>query len=500
MNVKDKIQNSFLAKKLLQDSIYQNVIKDNKIISKNSILSLSTNQESTCLSPKSLKNKDISYKKLPFSIKKDNKYYEEKKTNTEISLFKSDLFNKDKTLKNNKSLVYKKKYIIKIKKINVYVHKKNVSMNYFININTNIKNNELNSLNENNSNHIRMIIKKDYNNGKNITKNIIVNKKEEISKIIYIQKIWKKLLNKKKKSIINECKKMIEYLPSSLYFSSSNKLNNKNLIDIINKENSENKFNNNIYTNISNYNNNYEILNDYFKTNNYTLIPLSIENNISSKSRNNILKKELLNSLKYYNALYNKDNFNNFFTNDIIDYKIKSPFSSTKLHKRIYSSNEKHKKKVKRYSTHNNNQNIITVKNKLNKWIKHPIEFDYTPHNINKYKLLKPKEKFIVLNSKNNERKLFFNDRKDIIHMPNINSMKKIKINSNNIIPIINLNINVNKKELKKNNLKKVNKKENIIKKYFLDDYENIEPCVNLENKLIMKKPIKKLLNNDNKY
>ena len=83
--------------------------------------------------------------------------------------------------------------------------------------------------------------------------------------------------------------------------------------------------------------------------------------------------------------------------------------------------------------------------------------------------------------------------------MPNINSMKKIKINSNNIIPIINLNINVNKKELKKNNLKKVNKKENIIKKYFLDDYENIEPCVNLENKLIMKKPIKKLLNNDNK-
>ena len=65
--------------------------------------------------------------------------------------------------------------------------------------------------------------------------------------------------------------------------------------------------------------------------------------------------------------------------------------------------------------------------------------------------------------------------------------MKKIKNNLN----MLKLNVNENnKKENKNNKVNKAIKKQNIIKQFFLDDSENIEPYLYLENKLIMKKKI----------
>ena len=276
-------------------------------------------------------------------------------------------------------------------------------------------------------------------------------------------------------------------MPNSLCISPRNIFNKGSIMDIINKSNSNSERKTN---SIFSYNNNKEqIINDYYKNNKN--IPLYNKKPIQKKSRNNILKNEIYKSVQYYNVLNNNLNsFSNYNINN--DYKVKSPCFSTRLRKSVNSSNEYNNKKLRRYS--NPNYKII-IKNKLNKWIKHEMEFDYTPHNIDIYNLLKPNEKFISFNSNKKEKKLFNNDRKDIIPMPNPTKMKKIKNNYNNSFLISNINLNVNikesnKKKKKSHKVNKAIKKQNIIKHLFLDDSENIEPFLYLENKLTMKTPI----------
>lgn len=424
---------------------------------------------------------------------------------TELSEFKKLLFKTDKKIKNNKSIVYKKKSIKK-NKLNFFSHKRNLSMNYYIEP----KFKEVRSISgtiisDDNKIDIKIkpYIKRIKNNCMRITKQIIKNKRDEISKIIYIQKLWKKIMSEKQfKPIIYDYKEFVTYLPHSFYYD-----NKKPYQDIINNISNTSNLSNNLNT-IMSYTNNKEEenINEYY--NKYKFVPGGITLNRMTKSRNfemNVfpnqarqnLKNKLYNSLKYktLNNINNtfSYNYSNTYNNNIYNYKSPKP-SSLKIKKYINNSNIKIKTKSKSKSKNKFSiANIIIIKNKLNKWIKNKIDFNYTPHAIDKFKKLIPNKNFITILSNKKEKRLFPNNEfKDIIKMPKISKNKKIKDKSNIISNKININDN-NFKKIKsivnKNKISKINKKQKLIKKYFLEDIDSIEPKLNLENKLIMKKP-----------
>ena len=132
--------------------------------------------------------------------------------------------------------------------------------------------------------------------------------------------------------------------------------------------------------------------------------------------------------------------------------------------------------------------NIIMVKNKLNKWIKNKIQFKYVPTSINKYRKLMPNKNFIMIFSHKKEKRLFlYNEDKAVAQKPKIKKSKSKSILLNDL----NINENNLKRSLvNKNKTYRVNKRHKIIKQYFIDDNNEVEPSLNLENKLIMKKPI----------
>ena len=248
MKIKNSIPSSLLTESsLIEDKSLKNT-NINNITSKNNIMT-----ENICIkradsifsTPKVNKRKILFYKKTPLSIKiftkKNtlNNYNYEDKSNIKNNLFKNE--NESESNKNN--IIYKRKSVKKIKKINVHFHKRNFSMNYFININTNLKNNDINSLAKNyiNGNKTQIRIKskiKKNSTGMNITKTIILNKKEEIGKIICIQRVWKRIMNNKQKIIMDEYKRLLNYFPCSFYFSRKSKsnsiLNNYNTLSNIN--------------------------------------------------------------------------------------------------------------------------------------------------------------------------------------------------------------------------------------------------------------------------
>ena len=475
MKIKNSIHSSLLTENYL---IEDKSLKDtniNNIISKSNIMTENINikrADSIISIPKINKRKILFYKKTPLSIKvitnKNtlNNYNYEDKSNIKNNLFKNENESESESKKNN--IIYKRKSVKKNKKIDVHFHKKNFSMNYFININTNLKNNDINSLAKSyiNGNKAQMRIKskvKKNSTGMNITKTIISNKKEEIGKIICIQRIWKRIMNNKQKIIMDEYKQLLNYLPSSFYFSqkfkSKSYLNNSNTLSNINSILSYSYNNNDIFK--ENYNS------TFINTN------IKLDKNINenkNKKRNSFImmkkskaNKNSNNSSKFF---YNKCSHSNTYNNSInINNCSINESTSLKITKHRNNSNIKKQK---------NSNKKIKIKNKLNIWIKYRIKFNFNPHNIDKYKNLIPEKNFIKIDSLEKEENLFTNDiKRDIIPKPDISLMKKIKIIAK-----------------KKSKAKLLPKKEKIVAHYFLNIGNDIEPPLNIENKLIMKKPI----------
>jgi len=446
--------------------------------------------------------KENSREKIEFNDEKTNKkeIIKKLKPKPQISELKKILFKSNKKLTNNNSIIYKKKSIMK-NKTNIVGHKRNLSMNYYLIPKFNENKSTL-DLNENRiAIKFRPNVKRFKKDCMFLTKKIINNKKEELSKIIYIQKTWKKVLMEKQfKPIIYDYKEFVTYLPNSFYCDSK-----KPYQDIINSISNNSNISNNLNS-IMSYTNDKEEdnLRDYYKK--YNKIKITSGNltlNRISKSRNidiNVFpnnqnrtsfKNRLYNSLKY-KAMNNINNtfsynYSNTYNNNIYNYK--SPNSSSlKIKKFINNSNvkSKSKNKNKKYSI----ANIIIVKNKLNKWVKNRIQFDYKPHEIDKYKKLMPNKNFIIINSHKKEKRLFLNgENKEIIPKPKIKKNKR----KSNIVHKININEG-NLKNLKsignKNKTNKVNRKQKLLNQLFIDDISNKEPILNIENKLIMKKPI----------
>ena len=382
-------------------------------------------------------------------------------------------------------------------KANIVGHKRNLSMNYDL----------IHKFNENKSTidlnesriviKVRTIVKKIKKECMLLTKKIINNKKEELSKIIYIQKIWKKIMMEKQfKPIIYDYKEFVTYLPNSFYYNPK-----KPYQDIINNISNNSNISNNLNS-IMSYNNNKEEdnLGEYYKkynkikitSGNLTLNRVSkgknIDINVFPNNQNRVsIKNRLYNSLKY-KAMNNINNtfsynYSNTYNNNIYNYKSPKP-SSLKIKKFINNSNIK--SKSKKYSI----TNIIIVKNKLNKWVKNRIQFDYKPHEIDKYKKLMPNKNFIKIISHKREKRLFLNNvNKETIPKPKIKKNKgkskithKININEGNLKKI--------KSMANKNKINKVNRKQKLMNQFFINDTDNNEPPLNIENKLIMKKPI----------
>ena len=446
--------------------------------------------------------KESSIEKMEFNDEKTkkNEINEKPKQKARISEFKKILLKSDKKLTNNKSIIYKKKPVMK-NKTNVVGHKRNLSMNYYIIP----KFNENKSTIDLNDSKIEIKVRPNIRKIKKecmlLTKIIINNKKEELSKIIYIQKIWKKIMMEKQfKPIIYDYKEFVTYLPNSFYYNPK-----KPYQDIINNISNNSNISNNLnsimsYTNNKEEDNLGEYYNKYNKikitSGNITLNKVSkgknIDLNIFPNNQNRVsIKNRLYNSLKY-KAMNNINNtfsynYSNTYNNNIYNYKSPNP-SSLKINKSINSSNIKSKSKIKskKYSI----ANIIIVKNNLNKWVKNRIKFDYTPHEIDKYKKLRPNKNFIAIISHKKEKRLFLNnENKETIPKPKIKKNKgkskithKININEGNLKKI--------KSMVNKNKINKVNRKQKLMNQFFIDDIGNNEPPLNIENKLIMKKPI----------
>ena len=453
--------------------------------------------------PNSLSSaKESSGEKIEFNDGKTKKIeiYGKSKPKSKISEFKKILFKSDKKLSSNKSIIYKKKPIIK-NKTNIVGHKRNLSMNYYI----------IPKFNENKStfdlNESKIVIKVRPNVKKVkkdclfLTKKIINNRKEELSKIIYIQKIWKKVMMEKQfKPIIYDYKEFVTYLPNSFYYNPK-----KPYQDIINNISNNSNISNNLNSIIS-YSNNKdednlgEYYNKYNKikitSGNITLNRVSksknIDINVFPNNQNRVsFKNRLYNSLKY-KAMNNINNtfsynYSNTYNNNIYNYKSPKP-SSLKIKKFINNSNikSKSKNKNKKYSI----ANIIIVKNKLNKWVKNRIQFDYKPHDIDKYKKLMPNKNFIQIISRKKEKGLFINnENEETIPKPKI-KRNKGKSNITHKININEGNLKKLKSMVNKNKINRLNRKQKMMNQFYIDDMHNKEPPLNIENKLIMKKPI----------
>ena len=172
--------------------------------------------------PSSLNSaKENSREKVEFNDgkTKKNEFNEKPRTKAQNSELKNILFKSDKKFTNNKSIIYKKKPIMK-NKTNIVGHKRNLSMNYDL-IHKFNENRSTIDLNESKIEiKVRSIVKKIKKECMLLTKKIINNKKEELSKIIYIQKIWKKIMMEKQfKPIIYDYKEFVTYLPNSFYYN-----------------------------------------------------------------------------------------------------------------------------------------------------------------------------------------------------------------------------------------------------------------------------------------
>ena len=307
------------------------------------------------------------------------------------------------------------------------------------------------------------------------------------------------MMEKQFKPIIYDYKEFVTYLPNSFYYNPK-----KPYQDIINNISNNSNISNNLNSIMSYTNNKEEDNLDYYKkynkikitSGNLTLNRVSkgknIDINVFPNNRNRIsFKNRLYNSLKY-KAMNNINNtfsynYSNTYNNNIYNYKSPKP-SSLKIKKFINDSNIKSKSKNKKYSI----TNIIIVKNNLNKWVKNRIQFDYKPHEIDKYKKLMPNKNFIKIISHKRERRLFlYYENKETIPKPKIKIKKnKGKSNLTNKININEGNLKKLKSMVNKNKINKVNRKQKLLNKYFINDTGNNEPPLNIENKLIMKKPI----------
>jgi hypothetical protein len=301
--------------------------------------------------------------------------------------------------------------------------------------------------------------------------------------------------------MIYDYKEILNFIPHSDYslkfFEKNKAINMSNASNI-----SNNIYNtNNTFRSYNNKKNN--IIKLLYKSYKYNIPPhLTFKNmnnyghsylnttSIQHQGRNINNSNNILNTTYKYkinNNLSNIDNdilsycnsniYCNSNTIDNSTYNYTNPNNSKKKHKNCisFSSNNKKMKRII-YST--------SIRNKLNKYVKKRIIFEYIPHSIDIYKHLRPNLNFISFNYENKEELLNLNnDKKNTISMPNISLMKKIKIKN---------------KYKKSDNIKEaINKNKNIINNYFLEDYNELEPTLSLENKLIMKKPIssKKLKN-----
>lgn len=421
----------------------------------------------------------------------------------QISEFKKILFRNNNKLKNNNSIIYKKKSVLKNKSImknksNVGGHKRNRSMNYYI-IPKFKENQSIIDLNENKIIiKVKPHIKKLKNTCTLITKININNKKKELDKIIYIQKMWKKIIIEKQfKPIIYDYKEFVTYLPNSFYYNPK-----KPYQEIIHNISNSSNISNNLNSIMSYTNHKDESLGNYYKKiNGIKMMPSNIS---LHKKRKNIdisafpnnpkkenIKNRLYNSLKYksVNNINNtfSYNYSNTYNNNIYNYNYRSPrASSLKMKKSVNNSNVKSQTKAKSKNKFSMT-NIVMVKNKLNKWIKNKIQFNYVPISINKYKKLMPNKNFIMIISHKKEKRLFlYNENKAVVQKPKIQKSRPRSI----ILNDFNINENNMRRSLiNKSKTYKVNRKHKIIKQYFIDDNNNAEPSLNLENKLTMKKP-----------
>ena len=177
-------------------------------------------------------------------------------------------------------------------------------------------------------------------------------------------------------------------------------------------------------------------------------------------------------------------NINNDNENNILSYS-----NSNTIDNFIYSYTNPSTIKIKRninYSLSDNKKrrksvNSINIKNKLNKYIKNKIQFEYKPHINDTYKFLTPNKNFINFSYNIKEEALSLNNKKNnTLIEPDVLRMKKIKKKKKD----------KNNKAIDNKNDANEDEKLNLIKKYYLKDNQNIEPTLHLENKLIMKKPV----------
>ena len=465
-------------------------------INKKFILKSISPMQAFASTPKSLKSNIIFYHKLKGLNKTEKELSEPLSSERPGDTIYSLGSNYYRKVKNNSNIVYKRKSITKNKKINVHVHKKNFSMNYYININTNLKNNNLNSDRfKSNSSRDNTGTKINYRpdlSNNNIcgflTKTIISNKKEILSKIIYIQRKWKQSLNEKYQNIIYDYKEILNFIPhpiNSLKFYERNKvINMSSASNFSNTTNSIMSYNNK-------KNNIIKLLYNSYRYNippNLTIKNINNHRNYYLNNTQN-LSRNSINSNMIYNTTY-KQKVSNYLSrndNDIYSYS-----NSNTADDIMYSyTNPNHSKKNKNNNSNKKNNYIsfssnnkkkkkmsisINVKNKLNKYVKNKIKFEHIIHSIDIYKHLRPNLNFITFNYNDKEELLILNNSKEnTIRMPNIIIMKKTKI----------------KNKYKKNVTIKesINENKKIINNYFLEDVNDIEPSLHLENKLIMKKP-----------
>ena len=356
------------------------------------------------------------------------------------SFFPGDSKRNSSNSKINKQIIYKRKKLIKNdNSINQYIKIMSQTMQNFC-----IKTPFMQKIkNKENENYL-------------ITKKYVVNKINEINKIKYIQKYWKKLFNK-----ICTINKM-RYI-------------NNNTLNIIND-----------------YNYNYE----------FQYIDLSDKRRNSSFTNNN---SKIINSyMNSFNPINNKiKKINNF--NFIILKNIQTKFHAYKNNNPVKHPIPFYRKRFPFYLNKSNNEkkklrenkNKI-IQNDLIIWVKKKLRFTYNNENMFKYQKIKPNKYLNFLETEEKEKKLFLNyERYYILNKPKISKkFKKTKSYAN----IITLNFERKFKSFSQRNMAErkfiLNKNfipsKKIINPNFVDQFNDKEPLLMLERKLIMKKPCMK--------
>ena len=411
--------------------------------------------------------------------------------------FKSPIINHTK-----KDIIYKRKTPVKVKECYSFRDHNTCSANVekkFMKYRNMFKN----SNSKKNIKDIQYIKKHEIEN-QFITKNYVVNKKEEIRKIKFIQKYWKEKYNKikienKMKSIIKDYKKNNININNSFMFMSQIRpysKNYKNNFRSFNAESDiiiENEEENDNLNSITDYNHNCDAsyLNSFIRTNslikkkNKSLNLNECENfKSNSYKKTNNLRSFLLNSVS--------SNLNN--------YNIECPKVFFKKH----AMNLNKTPNTKRSTRIGENYDIKILNNNINIWKKVELKFKINKGDIFKFRDRIPNKNLILVETKKKEKRIFLNN-KQIIEKPNVNKLKKIKskIKKTNSctrrksIGLINLKggSNENSKSslsAKRNTAdkkKKINIKHNILNNYNVNQSNINEPILILERKLIMDKP-----------